>query len=113
MHDPIPDDDREPKGPRPSAIDRNTTAAPASLAHPATFSNRFQLVSIEEASRVLGVRRSSVYRLMREGDLAYVSVLKRKRLVRVRDLEAFIDRCARSSSVFLSVCSRAKKARSR
>jgi len=93
MHEPIPDDDRAHR--TPPAIARNTN---------------FNLVTIEEACRILGVRRSSLYRLMRDGDLSFVLILRRKRLVRVRDLEALIDRRSRSS-VFLSVWNHRKKTR--
>jgi excisionase family DNA binding protein len=48
-------------------------------------------VSIREAARRLGAGRDSTYRLVAEGRLRTV-VIGRRRLVPVRELEAFIER---------------------
>jgi excisionase family DNA binding protein len=46
-------------------------------------------VSVEDAARILGCGRTTVYGLMRDGHLPSV-VLRRRRLVRVEDLQQFI-----------------------
>jgi excisionase family DNA binding protein len=49
------------------------------------------LLTINEASRVLRVERSTIYRLLRTGDLQAVRVGKRRRF-RPEDLDAYLER---------------------
>ena len=51
-----------------------------------------QLVyGIKEVSRILGVGRTSIYYLMKEGKLPYVK-LGRRTLIPVRELQVFLDK---------------------
>ena len=50
-----------------------------------------ELVSINEAARILGVSRTSIYRMCTEGRLPFVQLLKRKRMIARSDLEIFIN----------------------
>jgi excisionase family DNA binding protein len=49
------------------------------------------VLSINEAARVLGVQRSTIYRLLRTGEIEAVRVGKRKRF-RPEDLDAYLER---------------------
>ena len=51
-----------------------------------------QLVyGIKEVSRILGIGRTSIYYLMKEGKLPYVK-LGRRTLIPVRELQVFLDK---------------------
>lgn len=60
-----------------------------------------QLVSINEAARLLGVSRTSIYRMCEEGRLPFVQLLKRKRMIARNDLESFIKQNRNSRSQWL------------
>jgi excisionase family DNA binding protein len=49
------------------------------------------LHSVEETGAILGLRKSAVYELMAHGDLPFVAVTPRHRMVKASDLEDFID----------------------
>lgn len=49
------------------------------------------VLSVNDAARVLGVERSTIYRLLRTGELQAVRVGKRKRF-RPEDLDAYLER---------------------
>jgi excisionase family DNA binding protein len=49
------------------------------------------VLSVNEAARVLGVERSTVYRLLRAGELQAVRVGKRRKF-RPEDLDAYLER---------------------
>lgn len=49
-----------------------------------------RLLSPDEAAEFLGVSRATVYRLMKDRDIAYSQVCGRRRF-RLRDLETFVD----------------------
>lgn len=51
------------------------------------------VLTVEEAAIYLRLSKWQAYKLMRDGDLPYVMVGKRRRL-RVRDLEEYLDRPA-------------------
>ena len=52
---------------------------------------RRPLHSVEETGAILGLRKSAIYELMSHGDLPFVAVTPRHRMVRASDLEEFID----------------------
>lgn len=52
-------------------------------------------VGIEESARVLGISRSSVYELIAQGEIKTFKI-GRRRLALASELEAFIERAARS-----------------
>ncbi|MDI6712696.1 MAG: helix-turn-helix domain-containing protein [Anaerosomatales bacterium] len=54
------------------------------------------LVSVQEASRMLGVHRSTFYELMGSGALKPVKI-GRRTLVPVAELEGFVERLQRSA----------------
>lgn len=60
-----------------------------------------QLVSINEAARLLGVSRTSIYRMCEEGRLPFVQLLKRKRMIDRNDLESFIKQNRTSRNQWL------------
>jgi excisionase family DNA binding protein len=49
------------------------------------------VLSVNEAAHVLGVERSTIYRLLHTGELEAVRVGKRKRF-RPEDLDAYLER---------------------
>lgn len=49
------------------------------------------LISIEQAAAALGVSRANLYEIMARGEIDTVRI-GRRRLVRVRDLERYVDR---------------------
>ena len=49
------------------------------------------MLSVNEAARVLGVERSTLYRLLRAGELQAVRVGKRRKF-RPEDLDAYLER---------------------
>jgi excisionase family DNA binding protein len=49
------------------------------------------VLSVNEAAHVLGVERSTIYRLLRSGDLQSVRVGKRRKF-RPEDLVAYLER---------------------
>ena len=53
------------------------------------------LVTLTEAGRILSVSRSTVYRLIRQGDLEVMRVGNRPR-VTLRSIAAYVDREART-----------------
>ncbi len=55
------------------------------------------VLTINEAARVLGVERSTIYRLLRASDLEAVRVGKRRRF-RPEDLDAYLERGRDESS---------------
>jgi excisionase family DNA binding protein len=63
--------------------------------HPATegyaWPRPAPVLTVNEAARVLGVERSTVYRLLRAGELEAVRVGKRRRF-RPEDLDAYLER---------------------
>ncbi|MDI6843923.1 MAG: helix-turn-helix domain-containing protein [Anaerosomatales bacterium] len=54
------------------------------------------LVSVQEASRMLGVHRCTLYELMNSGALKPVKI-GRRTLVPVAELEGFVERLQRSA----------------
>jgi excisionase family DNA binding protein len=55
------------------------------------------LISVREAAQRLGLGRDATYALVREGRLRTLAV-GRRRLVPVRELEAFVEREAQESA---------------
>ncbi|MCK8113965.1 helix-turn-helix domain-containing protein [Anaerosoma tenue] len=49
-----------------------------------------RLLSVDEAQKALGVHRSTLYELMRSGDIESVRI-GRRRLIPVQTIEAFIE----------------------
>lgn len=49
------------------------------------------LHTVNEIGKVLGLGKSSVYDLMAHGDLPFVAVTARHRMIKGSDLEEFID----------------------
>ncbi len=49
------------------------------------------LRSIADVGAILGLQKSAVYELMAHGDLPFVAVTPRHRMVKASDLEDFID----------------------
>lgn len=54
-------------------------------------------VSVDESARLIGVARSMMYELLARGDLQSFKI-GRRRLILVKDLEAFIDRQAKENA---------------
>ncbi|WP_371917671.1 helix-turn-helix domain-containing protein [Pseudomonas gelidaquae] len=54
-------------------------------------------VGIEEAARLIGVARSMLYEMIKKGEIQTFK-LGRRRLVRVKTLEAFVKRQAQENS---------------
>jgi excisionase family DNA binding protein len=54
-------------------------------------------VGVDEAARLIGVARSMLYEMIARGDIQTFK-LGRRRLVRVKTLEAFVRRQAREKS---------------
>jgi len=50
-------------------------------------------VRVEEAAEMLGLGRSTVFELLKDGSLASIKVGKR-RLIPIQEITAFIGRCA-------------------
>jgi excisionase family DNA binding protein len=49
------------------------------------------VLSVNEAAHVLGVQRSTLYRLLRNGELDFVRVGKRRKF-RPEDIDAYLER---------------------
>ncbi|HZO92273.1 MAG TPA: helix-turn-helix domain-containing protein [Candidatus Baltobacteraceae bacterium] len=49
------------------------------------------LYSVDQVGAILGLRKSAVYELMAAGELPFVLVTARHRMVKATDLEDFID----------------------
>lgn len=49
------------------------------------------LHSVDETGAILGLGKSAVYELMAHGELPFVAVTPRHRMVKASDLEDFID----------------------
>jgi len=66
---------------------------PAGMSHTATerYGALRPVLSINEAARVLGIERATVYRLLRAGELESVRVGKRQKF-RPEDLDAYLER---------------------
>lgn len=54
-------------------------------------------VGVDESARLIGVARSMMYELLARGDLQSFKI-GRRRLILVKDLEAFIDRQAKENA---------------
>jgi excisionase family DNA binding protein len=55
------------------------------------YRSLWPVLSVNEAARVLGVERSTIYRLLRTGELQAVRVGKRRKF-RPEDLDAYLER---------------------
>lgn len=55
------------------------------------FNPQHIAVSASEAARLVGLGRTKLYELMGSGELPFIKIGTR-RLIRVRDIEAFLDR---------------------
>lgn len=54
-------------------------------------------VGVDESARLIGVARSMMYEILARGDLQSFKI-GRRRLILVKDLEAFIDRQAKENA---------------
>lgn len=54
-------------------------------------------VGVDESARLIGVARSMMYELLARGDLQSFKI-GRRRLILIKDLEAFIDRQAKENA---------------
>lgn len=54
-------------------------------------------VGVDESARLIGVARSMMYEILARGDLQSFKI-GRRRLILIKDLEAFIDRQAKENA---------------
>lgn len=50
------------------------------------------MLTVQEASRVLGVSIHTIYRLINSGDLSAVKISLRKTMIKAEEIEKYIDR---------------------
>lgn len=50
------------------------------------------MLTVQEASRVLGVSVHTVYRLINSGDLSAVKISSRKTMIKAEEIERYINR---------------------
>lgn len=50
------------------------------------------MLTVQEASRVLGVSVHTVYRLIDSGDLSAVKISQRKTMIKAEEIERYINR---------------------